>query len=124
MYTLEPVRYLYRCRGTRIICTEVFYVYIGTGSLFVPLQRDKDLQPGEDGETGQQAAALEKLTRLHNKSQMENFLTYGKWDLTDADIEKLNKDEERKERVGEKLYYAYCTGYRSDHKSLNLTVHT
>ena len=31
---------------------------------------------------------------------MENFLTYGKWDLTDADIEKLNKDEERKERVG------------------------
>ena len=45
-------------------------------------------------------AALEKLTRLHDKSQMENFLTYGKWDLTDADIEKLNKDEERKERVG------------------------
>ena len=65
-----------------------------------PLQRDKDLQPGEDGETGQQVAALEKLTRLHDKSQMENFLTYGKWDLTDADIEKLNKDEERKERVG------------------------
>jgi len=44
-------------------------------------------------------AALEKLTRLHDKTQMENFLTYGKWDLTDADIEKLNKDEERKERV-------------------------
>jgi hypothetical protein len=64
------------------------------------LQRDKDLQPGEDGETGQQVAALEKLTRLHDKTQMENFLTYGKWDLTDADIEKLNKDEERKERVG------------------------
>ena len=64
------------------------------------MQRDKDLQPGEDGETGQQVAALEKLTRLHDKTQMENFLTYGKWDLTDADIEKLNKDEERKERVG------------------------
>ncbi len=50
-------------------------------------------------------AALEKLTRLHDKTQMENFLTYGKWDLTDADIEKLNKDEERKERVGLNIFF-------------------
>ncbi len=64
------------------------------------MQRDKDLQPTEEGESGQQIAALEKLTRLHDKKQMENFLTYGKWDLKDADIEKLNKEEERKERVG------------------------
>ena len=66
----------------------------------IAMQRDKDLQPTEEGESGQQIAALEKLTRLHDKKQMENFLTYGKWDLKDADIEKLNKEEERKERVG------------------------
>ena len=65
----------------------------------IAMQRDKDLQPTEDGESGQQIAALEKLTRLRDPTQMENFLTYGKWDLKDADIEKLNKEEERKERV-------------------------
>ena len=42
---------------------------------------------------------MEKLTRLHDKNQMANFLTYGKWGLQEADIEKLNKEEARKERV-------------------------
>ena len=64
------------------------------------MQRDKDLHASEDGESGAQNVALEALTRLNDKRQMENFLTYGKWDLKDADIEKLNKEEERKERVG------------------------
>ena len=71
------------------------------------MQRDKDLQPTEDGESGQQIAALEKLTRLRDPKQMENFLTYGKWDLKDADIEKLNKEEERKERVCLTIRFIY-----------------
>ena len=42
---------------------------------------------------------FEKLTRLSDMNQMENFLTYGKWDLSDADVERLKKDEEMKQRV-------------------------
>jgi hypothetical protein len=50
-------------------------------------------------DTDVQVAALEKLTRLHDKNQMANFLTYGRWGLQEGDIEKLNKEEARKERV-------------------------
>ena len=63
------------------------------------MARDKNLKPTEDGETGQQIVALEKMTRLEDPKQMANFLTYGKWGLKDADIVRLNKEEERKERV-------------------------
>lgn len=42
---------------------------------------------------------LEKLTRLSDMRQMSNFLTYGKWDLTDNDVERLKKDKEMKQRV-------------------------
>ena len=44
-------------------------------------------------------AVMEDMTRLTDKQQMANFLTWGKWDLDDSAIEKLVKDEERKERV-------------------------
>lgn len=44
--------------------------------------------------------AFEKLTRLPYKQQMENFLSYGRWDLTERDVERLQKDEEMKQRVG------------------------
>jgi pyruvate/2-oxoacid:ferredoxin oxidoreductase alpha subunit len=46
--------------------------------------------------------ALEKMTRLTDITQMSNFLSYGKWDLSGADIERLNKDEEMKQRVRQK----------------------
>ena len=42
---------------------------------------------------------MEAMTRLTDRAQMANFLTYGKWNLDDELIEKLKKDEERKERV-------------------------
>ena len=42
---------------------------------------------------------LEKLTRLSDMTQMKNFLSYGKWDLTEKDVERLKKDEEMKQRV-------------------------
>ena len=53
----------------------------------------------EGGEGGANMQVMEDMTRLTDKQQMSNFLTWGKWDLTDASIEKLMKDEERKERV-------------------------
>ena len=46
---------------------------------------------------------LEKFTRLSDITQMENFLSYGKWDLTDRDIERIKKDDEMKQRVS--TYY-------------------
>ena len=42
---------------------------------------------------------FELLTRLSNVVQMSNYLSYGQWDLSDADIERLKKDEEMKQRV-------------------------
>ena len=41
----------------------------------------------------------EKLTKLSYRQELERFLSYGKWDLTDEDIERINKDEENKQRV-------------------------
>ena len=43
--------------------------------------------------------ALEQLTRYTRDEQVANFLTWGKWNLDDAAIEKLVKDQEIKERV-------------------------
>jgi hypothetical protein len=36
---------------------------------------------------------------LSYRQELERFLSYGKWDLTDEDIERINKDEENKQRV-------------------------
>lgn len=41
----------------------------------------------------------EKLTKLSYRQELERFLSYGKWDLTDEDIERINKDEENRQRV-------------------------
>ncbi len=43
--------------------------------------------------------ALEKMTRLWDTTQMANYLSYGKWDLDPPAIERLQKDEEMKQRV-------------------------
>ena len=43
--------------------------------------------------------AMEMMTRLTDMVQLGNYLSYGQWDLSDADIERLNKDEEMKQRV-------------------------
>ena len=39
--------------------------------------------------------------------KIENFLTYGQWNLDRRQIEKLKKEEERKERVGRKTFPIY-----------------
>ena len=41
----------------------------------------------------------ESLRRLSEPAQMENFLSYGKWDLSKNDIERLQKDDEMRQRV-------------------------
>ena len=56
-------------------------------------------QFGDEDNEGAGAAQTEAMTRLTDRAQMANFLTYGKWNLDDELIEKLKKDEERKERV-------------------------
>jgi hypothetical protein len=42
---------------------------------------------------------LEGLTKLNYEIQLERFLSYGKWGLTDDDIVRLKKDDEMKQRV-------------------------
>ena len=44
--------------------------------------------------------AMKRLTRLSDPVQMANFLSYGQWDLKQKDIERLQKDQEMKQRVG------------------------
>ena len=39
--------------------------------------------------------------RLTDQEELNNFLTYGKWDLDQKQIERLKKDEEMKQRVRE-----------------------
>ena len=43
--------------------------------------------------------AMKRLTRLSDPIQMANFLSYGQWDLKQKDIERLQKDQEMKQRV-------------------------
>jgi len=42
---------------------------------------------------------MEDLTLLNNEKELERYLTYGKWGLSDDDIVRLNKDEEMEQRV-------------------------
>ena len=42
---------------------------------------------------------MEDLTLLNNEDELERYLTYGKWGLSDDDIIRLNKDEEMEQRV-------------------------
>jgi hypothetical protein len=52
----------------------------------------------------------EKLTKLSYRQELERFLSYGKWDLTDDDIERINKDEENRQRVSI-VTRAHMTGW-------------
>ena len=63
------------------------------------MQQSASFSGGADGEGGTNPQVMEDMTRLTDKQQMANFLTWGKWDLDNSAIEKLVKDEERKERV-------------------------
>ena len=44
--------------------------------------------------------------RLTDQEELNNYLTYGKWDLDEKQIERLHKDEEMKQRVRVTRYRA------------------
>merc|ERR1719225_2091093 len=73
---------------------------------------------GEDG--GVNIQAMEDMTRLTDKQQMANFLTWGKWDLDTSSIEKLVKDEERKERLVREIIDAKVQRWSIPPKKLSL----
>ena len=59
----------------------------------------------EEDDSAETKAKLEMLRRLSEPEQMENYLSYGKWDLNDADILRLQKDDEMKQRVSIRIIY-------------------
>ena len=59
----------------------------------------------EEDDSAETKAKLEMLRRLSEPEQMENYLSYGKWDLNDADILRLQKDDEMKQRVSIRLIF-------------------
>lgn len=64
-------------------------------------QEDADPLAKVDAEDDSAATkqTLEALTRLSDEKELERFLNFGKWGLTDEDIVRLQKDEEMKQRV-------------------------
>ncbi len=64
-------------------------------------QEDADPLANIDAEDDSAATkeTLEAITRLGDEVQLERFLSYGKWGLTDDDIVRLKKDDEMKQRV-------------------------
>ena len=64
-------------------------------------QEDADPLAKVDAEDDSAAtkATLEALTRLSDEKELERFLSFGKWGLSDEDIIRLQKDEEMKQRV-------------------------
>ena len=64
-------------------------------------QEDADplakVDPEDDSAATKQT--LETLTRLSDEKELERYLSFGKWGLSDEDIVRLQKDEEMKQRV-------------------------
>ncbi len=64
-------------------------------------QENADVLTGVDSEddSTEVSQIMEKLTKLAYYQQMDNYLSYGRWDLDQEDIERIRKDEEAKQRV-------------------------
>ena len=64
-------------------------------------QEDADPLAKIDAEDDSAATKLtmEGLTKLSDEKELERYLSYGKWGLSDEDIVRLQKDEEMKQRV-------------------------
>merc|ERR1719242_2018774 len=76
----------------------------------------------DDDNEGAGAAQMEAMTRLTDRAQMANFLTYGKWNLDDELIEKLKKDEERKERLVREIIDAKVQKWSIPPKKMSLSL--
>ena len=68
-------------------------------------QEDADPLAKVDAEDDSSATkqTLEALSRLTDEKELERYLSFGKWGLSDDDIVRLQKDEEMKQRV------SFCT---------------
>ena len=70
-------------------------------------QEDADplakVDPEDDSAATKQT--LEGLSLLSDEKELERYLSFGKWGLSDADIVRLQKDEEMKQRVSYLLTY-------------------
>lgn len=62
-------------------------------------QADPLALTSEEDDSAETKDKLEMLRRLSEPEQMENYLSYGKWDLKEGDIERLQKDDEMRQRV-------------------------
>ena len=60
---------------------------------------------GDEDDSAETKEKTEMLRRLTEPEQMENYLSYGKWDLRENDIERLQKDDEMKQRVSITHFY-------------------
>ena len=60
---------------------------------------DPLLMTTDEDDSTETKAHYEAIRRLSEPMQMENYLSYGKWDLKENDIERLQKDDEMKQRV-------------------------
>ena len=60
---------------------------------------------GDEDDSAETKEKMEMLRRITEPEQMENYLSYGKWDLKENDIERLQKDDEMKQRVSIKSFY-------------------
>ena len=64
---------------------------------------------GDEDDSAETKEKTEMLRRLTEPEQMENYLSYGKWDLRENDIERLQKDDEMKQRVS--IAYFHLTTF-------------
>jgi len=80
-------------------------------------QEDADPLAKVDAEDDSAATkkTMEALTKLSDEKELERYLSYGKWGLSDDDIVRLNKDEEMKQRVS--LLYLVCDTNSPIHQS-------
>lgn len=64
-------------------------------------QEDADPLAKVDAEDDSAATkqTLEAIAKLSDEKELERYLSFGKWGLSDEDIVRLQKDEEMKQRV-------------------------
>ena len=76
-------------------------------------QADPLALTSEEDDSAETKDKLEMLRRLSEPEQMENYLSYGKWDLKEGDIERLQKDDEMRQRVS--IHSLLLTNYIDQH---------
>ena len=58
-----------------------------------------EIDPDPENWTPETKDTMERMTRLTSPEQLSNYLSFGKWDLGMSDIERLQKDDQMRQRV-------------------------